>query len=221
MIRLAHPLLETVIPFEDGFVPALVIENRRFFRSYLQDIFRQIEGSDGDAVLSRNMEPIPFSKNAELIDSHLSFTANRKTLLNRIVSALEQKAVNEAYYLRTAQLMQEIERYFNELTEEYTAGLCCAKLNIGSLLKAVGISTDDTAADLEQYLDYMELVREFDRDKVFIFVNLRSYYADEELLPFLNTALTHEYRILLVENQTYDLLPCEKRYIIDADLCEI
>ena len=221
MIRLAHPLLETVIPFEDGSFPALVIENRRFFRSYLQDIFLQIEGSDGEAVLSRDMEPILFSKNAELIDSHLSFTANRKTLLTKIAAALEQKAVSEAFYLHTAELMQELERFVGELTEEYTAGLHCTKLSIGSVLKAIGLSADDTAADLEQYLDYMELVREFDRDKVFIFVNLRSYYPDEELIPFLDTALAHEYRILLVDNQAYDLLPCEKRYIIDADLCEI
>lgn len=222
MTCFAHPLMDAVLKFDEDRVPTLVIENRSFFRQIVQDIYAQTEGYSGECVLSRDLKPIEFSKNAELIDSPISFSVNQKSLLTKIVSALEKLAVNESFYLKTAELIQGIGEYFSELTKEQTAELYCSKLNISSILKAIGICVaDDYASPLEEYIDYMELTREFDRDKLFIFINLRSYFPDSELQAFLETVLAHEYKILLIDNKAYDILSIEKRVIIDEDLCEI
>ena len=69
-------------------------------------------------------------------------------------------------------------------------------------------------------LDYMELVREFDHDKLFITVNLRSYYNDETILKFMETVLAHDYKVFMIENKDYPVLAKEKRRIVDEDLCE-
>ena len=69
-------------------------------------------------------------------------------------------------------------------------------------------------------MDYMELSRELERDKLFIFVNLRDYYSDEEVQPFFNSILSHEYHVLLVDGSSHDLLANERRQTIDEDLCE-
>lgn len=69
-------------------------------------------------------------------------------------------------------------------------------------------------------LDYMELVREFDRDKLFITVNMRAYFDDVLIEQFMKTAISHEFRILMLESNAYRALPYEKRTTIDADLCE-
>ena len=41
---------------------------------------------------------------------------------------------------------------------------------------------------------YMELIREFEGDKLFIFVNLSSYIGKEQLQEFVNTVIGHSFQ---------------------------
>ena len=52
-------------------------------------------------------------------------------------------------------------------------------------------------------------------------VNMRSYIPDREMELFADTALGRGYSLLMLENREYPRLPQEKRWIVDADLCEI
>ena len=75
------------------------------------------------------------------------------------------------------------------------------------------------SGDAERLLDYMELVREFDRPKLFITVNMRSFLSDEIIEKFLKTAINHEHKLLMIESKGYLLLKHEKRLTVDQDLC--
>ena len=222
-MKLAHPELDTVISIDaaPGKVAALVIENRRFFRELLSDIAGQIDGHDGKSVLSENDVPLAFHRCAELICDMIGFSINRKSLLSKVLDALEKDAMGEDHYLESMELLQRVEQYVFTLTKDFTADIVCGKLNMNAILKGVGISVNDEYDDpLERFLDYMELVREFVGEKLFVFVNLRSFFTKEELVPFLETAVAHEYRLLLIDASAADVLPMENRLTIDADLCE-
>lgn len=67
----------------------------------------------------------------------------------------------------------------------------------------------------------MELVREYDSEKLFITLNLRSYISDDEMNKFVNDVVARGYKLLMVENSEYPIIEHEKRYIIDADKCII
>lgn len=54
-----------------------------------------------------------------------------------------------------------------------------------------------------------------------MFVNLRSVVSYETLQLMMDTAITREYRVLLIDNMDYKKLSCESRIIIDNDLCVI
>lgn len=66
----------------------------------------------------------------------------------------------------------------------------------------------------------MELVRELDRDKLFIMVNMRSYFSDEDMENFTESVSLHDFKVLLLENHMSPKLTNTKRYVIDIDLCE-
>ena len=66
----------------------------------------------------------------------------------------------------------------------------------------------------------MELVREFDRDKLFVLLNLRSFFADEHVEKFLETVSVHGYKVLLLDSVSRKKLAHENRITIDNDLCE-
>ncbi|MBR4657205.1 MAG: type II-A CRISPR-associated protein Csn2 [Oscillospiraceae bacterium] len=219
-MKLVHPDLDSVMEFGEERVCTLVIEDQAFFRSFLQDLNEQINGMEGKSVLSVGDRPVSFASNAELIDSWLNFSLNRKTMINKVIGALEQKAVCEAY-LQTAELLGGVERLVMELSESFPCDLVCKKLTIGNVFRGIGVELAEEGADpLEKLLDYMELVREFDREKLFFLVNLRSWYPDETIELFLQSVLGHGYKVLLIDSRDCQRLPSERRVTIDSDLCE-
>lgn len=218
---MAHPLLDHVLTVGEGYVTTLVIEEPSFFRTFLRDIDEQIRGGSGRAVLSRKENILPFDRHAEMLDSFLHFQLGRKPLLNKLVSRLESLAMEEENYLKTASLMSELERYILELAMPLPCGVVCGKMNFGGILKAVGVEiSEDQESDLERLLDYMELTRELERERLFILVNLRSYYSDAEAEAFFASALAHELLILPVDSVSRPKLKNERRVTVDEDLCE-
>ena len=90
------------------------------------------------------------------------------------------------------------------------------------LIKAVSPSFREEYDSLgEKLIDYFELVTEFDRKKLFITLNLRSFITDNDMQKFIDTVLSHEYNVIMIESSERRLLDKEKRYIIDSSLCEI
>lgn len=73
---------------------------------------------------------------------------------------------------------------------------------------------------LERLADYMELIREYGRDKLFVLVGLRGLFSDEMLERFARTVSDHGYRVLLLDHVEGKKFPMERRLTIDKDLCE-
>ena len=67
---------------------------------------------------------------------------------------------------------------------------------------------------------YMETVRELDRDRLFIMVNMRTYFSDEEMERFTESACLHDFKLLLLESISHPPLKHVRRYTVDSDLCE-
>ena len=120
--------------------------------------------------------------------------------------------------------LSNIENIIGEWAFSFPCDIIAGKISVSTLLKSVGIELRDEyegdRGGVEKILDYMELVREFDRNKLFITVNMRSFFDDEIIAEFMKTVISHEYRVLMLESQAYPKLAFEKRVTIDADLCE-
>lgn len=220
-MMLAHPQIDTVFNFSDDGVNTLVIEAPTFFRQFLQDISLQVSGLEGTAVLSRDNMPIAFSRYAEVLDNFLSFEISKKSLISKLQSRLEAESMNAQNYVRTMHLLGELEQYIQELFFNLPGTVVCDRLSISGVLRSAGIEIlDDYGDSLERVLDYMELTRELERDELFVLVNLRSFYRDEEIAAFFKSVLDHSLCVLLVDSVSKARLPLEKRVTVDADLCE-
>ena len=133
-----------------------------------------------------------------------------------LLNSTAQSAMTE-----TSELLCSLERYVDELAFELPGDIICKKCSVSALLRGIGIGLRDDYEDpLERLIDFMELVREFDRDKLFVLVGLRNFFSDVKVEAFLKTALDHGYRLLLLDSVARDKLSCEKRLTIDNDLCE-
>ena len=66
----------------------------------------------------------------------------------------------------------------------------------------------------------MELDRELDRDRLIIMINMRTYFSDEEMNTFIESACLHDFKVLLLESSSFARLKNAKRFTVDEDLCE-
>lgn len=220
-MNFAHPQLDHVLSVGGSYVSTLVIEQPAFFREILEDMDEQLRGGTGCCVLSREGQVLPFDRHAEMIDSFLHFQPGRKPLLTKLTNRLEALAMEGENYLRTARLISELEKYVQELSMDLPCDIYCSKMNFGGILRAVGVElADDQGSGLERLLDYMELSRELEHERLYILVNLRSYYSDAEMEAFFASVLAHELLILPVDSVSRPRLMHERRVTVDEDLCE-
>ena len=219
-MKLVCPYFDDVIKIDEPFVHSLIIENQNVFRELIEDFTVLCGNSDGKSILSISDNPVSFSHYCEIISSFVPFDINKKSLLTSIISSLEKTALNEEFFSRTQQILSKLEVLIDEISFDYTCSVHCTKITINSLLKAVGIElADDYDSIPEKIIDYMELVREFDKDKLFITVNMRSYFTDDTMQFFCDTVISHKFRLLMIENFSYPILEKEKRITIDKDIC--
>jgi len=141
-----------------------------------------------------------------------------------VCNALERAAVSDEHYLETQTLLSSIERHVTDWMFGFPCDIAASNVSVAALLKAVGVFVRDEyegeAGEAEKLIDYMELIREFDRDKLFITVNMRGWFSDETVASFMRAVLSHEYKVLMIESCTHPRLEEERRVTIDRDLCE-
>ena len=218
---LCHPHIETAIDFTIHKVNTLVIENPKFFRSIILGLHDQLSGLSGDFVLSENGKELNLGALTEIIDNCIFLSMNSKALLGKIASAMEQLAYSEDFYLETSNMLHHVEQYINDLSFRLDCDVQCSHQAIAGLLKASGlIIREEYESHLEKIVDYMELARGFNGRNLFIFINMRTFFSNNEIGEFFATILSHNYNVLLVDGVSTNILKDEKRITIDADLCE-
>ncbi|MBQ8320918.1 MAG: type II-A CRISPR-associated protein Csn2 [Clostridia bacterium] len=220
-MKLIYKNMGHVLRFDKGYINELVVENRKMFLDLVSTMIRQAEGEHGDCILSIAEKPVEFSKCADVTVQFAPFQLNRKSLLTKLCSALEQRALLAENYVKTGELVSEIERYILYLAEDLPFEIDCQKLTIGPIIKAVSPEIEEAdKGTLEKIFAYMELVRELDRDRLFIMINMRTYFSDEEMERFAESVCLHDFKVLLLESSSLSKLKHSKRYTVDVDLCE-
>ena len=207
---------------KEGDAIEFIIENQKLFRETVEDFKHQLEGEDGSLILSINDKPVTLRKHVELFDDICPFDINSKALLNRIYSNMESTAISEQFYVKGQELLAQIEQYLDGLGEEQGVFLDYTKLSFDSIVRAIGTRISvDYETPLEAIIDYMELINRYDGEKLYCFINFRSYFNDDEMLAFIQTLSMKGLRTLFLESLERKYIMETKRVIIDADLCVI
>ena len=222
-MKLVHPTLEGQLILSTEKPCVWVIESPRDFSAYIQELFRQSEGKEGQFVLSEGAEEKDVSKCVEVIFNPFAVNINDRKVLNKLYSELSELAVGEEMYIRTQEIKNDLLAYFLELEHTSTYILeADAELDITAILKAIGIRFSDYAGDFVGNLNqYIRIMAELLHKGVIVLVNIGSYISEEKVGQIIQNALYNEIALLMVENVQRELKDNVYQYIIDKDGCEI
>lgn len=221
-MKMVYHSMQSHIMVNPGCVTSVIVENPEYYYEMLWSLARQVKGENGDWVISEDDVLVPAGKKIELIKDVVDFEINKKVLLTKIINAYEKIAMDEIHIDKTMQLLSLIEQYMENLRENYDVDLNYDKITVAQLLKSIGITINASSEKpLEILYSYMKLIREFVGEKVFVFVNLRSYVSTQEFCEFVRTITYHGYQVVFFENKEYPCMQDEIKIVIDNDLCEI
>lgn len=220
-MKLVHSQMGHIIDFNKECANELVIENKKMFVEMVNGIIVQADGMKGDYVLSIKDKPVEFGKYTDVTVQFAPFQINRKTLLTKLYSALEQKALLPENYEKTGEILGGLESYIHQLADDFSFEIDCQRTAIGPIIRALSPEIEENDKNtLEKVFEYMEMVRELDKERLFIMINMRTYFTDKEMELFIESVCLHGFKLLLVESTAFNVLTNTKRFVIDEDLCE-
>lgn len=121
-MKIAHPELKMIIEDSEGIVNVIVIENEKFFCRTVQDIYAQINGNDGEYIISNDNEPVQWGRNSELITQYVPFEVNKKALITKLYNKLKKEAL-ENYYVETCEVTGQIFKYAAQISNSINADI--------------------------------------------------------------------------------------------------
>ncbi len=216
--------LNTPINIHEGLPNILVVENKHLFYNLINDLIKQVEGNDGDWILSENSKIYSISKTTNVIVDFFHLNLNCKPILSKLYSNLKDISAQSDFYMDTITLKQLIIEYFEKINSELILPVeFDAEFDITSIFKMLDVKFSVTDTELVESINIVShILRELVSNKLIVLVNFLNYLTEEEIEIFYRDLYYNKYSILLIENRWNRIKrENEKILIIDDDLCEI
>lgn len=203
-------------------ISTIVMENPLVFTQLLQAIIRQIDGEEGDLLLSEGDKIFTFSKNVVLIDNPLIINCNEKRIITKIHKELGN-IVNTEMYEKYSMLNAEIVKFVETVMDTVPYHLKMDyQVDVTELLKTydVKIATEETDP-LEKLIDYLRALHTICNVKIVMVLNLKQFFTEEQVKQVYEFCFYEKMFLINVEGAKSYLTDVEKCVIIDKDLCLI
>lgn len=221
-MKLIYPQIKTVLDTEIDKVWVLEIENKAFFRKCVLAICDQINGAEGQFSLYCGDEEEDISSTCEIIFNPLEINLTQKKLLGAVEKAMDNRLKEVLPSSELNRDLRNIKDIINNLAFDMNLEIEAARLVPEDLIKIAGITLKEGSnSAIEKVIDYMSLVRRYEKNKLFVFVNMNSYFSSQELTTFLKEVLQMDLDVILINSYRFTSSAEIRRVIVDRDLCEI
>jgi CRISPR type II-A-associated protein Csn2 len=202
----------------------LVIESSSLMFNTIRGLNNQIDGYDGDFVLSDCQEPIEIKKNLQLIVDPFSIRVNDSKVIKKVQELITEEALNEVHYEETNKIMIDLEKYAESLAFTFDGNVVAKdSLSAAALIKLLGFEIDYFFESFEEMiLEYIITVNKYLNIKVFCFVNLFSFLEYDQIKNLIHDINNNHINVIFLESTDPQskFEDCRK-IIIDSDFCQI
>lgn len=203
-------------------INVIVIENKIEYRKFVYSFVNELNIRDGNILLSKDIELLVPEKYIFTFYDYFTFDIN-KYALNKFYKKLKEISMVDFSY-ETAILKTNIEEYVYNITKQYDMYLdISCDLDVTEILKSLNVKIKQySELLLDKIINYINVINEIFGINCFVFISLKEYFSDSEIIDFYNYINYNDFKVVLVEpNNKNNFQTKEKIYVIDEDLCEI
>ena len=211
-IRLNLPILDKSISIE-GFT-LFIIENREVLSNLVQMIYSYDEGSQ----LKLYDSEVRTIKPSELIviSDLLGFSINSTAVVKAVqLDVLDQLNENIEQKNKLDLLLTQITSIVGSQCIESELNLTYNELKIEKIISALEVRVDALSNTLfEQLFEVLQIFKYLVKKKLLIFINVASYFSEEELVAIKEFIELNQINVLFIEPRGVYNYP---QYILDED----
>lgn len=207
---------------EENKITTIVIENPLVMSEVIRNISRQVNGEDGEWILSDQDKVFSAEKISIFLDNPLMVNSNEKRILTRLYKELSEQA-NTLMYEEYTQINSYIVSFLERLLDTVPYHLDMeVDMDLIGILKLYGVKIESYGVSvLEALLDYLRALSCICNIHVVFILNVKQFLTIEEVQQLYEFCFYEKIYIINLEGQKNYNLKQEKCVIIDKDLCII
>lgn len=222
-MKLSIKYIDNNIGFDNSYINCLEIENKNYFYKIVNDINSISNGNILEDVIFSDDEykELNLSNKINMVFDYFNFDFNSK----KIISIINKK-INDNISVEDK---ENLSKLYNKIRKIYLPILNDMDLNIDinndfdldSMIKLLNVSIKQKDNLLDNLFLLVDIEKELSINKIIVFINLKQYLNNNELIELYKYLLYNNVVVLLIDSQSYGVCnEYEKKLIIDDELEE-
>lgn len=207
---------------EETRISTLVIENPVVLCDMLQDLANQINGNEGEWILSEADKVFSLAKSSMFVSNPLGVDCNEKRIITKIYKELDENVksiMHEQYCELNSNIVRFMEQLLNTVPYHLDMELI---MDAVAVLKAYDVRImTDSREPLERLVDYLRAISSICGIRVVFVLNLKQFFSREQVSQLYEFCFYEKIYLINIEGIKNYILKEEKYVIIDKDLCLI
>lgn len=220
-MKLVHGNWDFAIECQEGKINQLIIESPDLMAELIIELNNQINGSDGNFVLSENQSELKLSSALDLVMDPFSADVNNRRVLNKLYKEIRELAYDGEQYLKTRETIGGIMTLIEELSDSINVPVIYDdEVDFEAILKAVNLKIDiELESLIDRIIEYSRAMVEYCNVKLIVFINIKTFISNNNLIKLYEFWNYNKINVLLMEGNSNSLGELENTWIIDKDQC--
>ena len=222
-MKLCIKYIDNNLVFNNEYINCLEVENKNYFYKIVKELNNIANGEMEDNVIFTDNESneINIINKINIIIDYFNIEFNSKKILSLI-----NKKINSSISVNDK---DNLSKLYNKIKKIYIPILNDMDLNIDInndfdldlIVKLLNVSIKNKDNILDNLFLLTDIEHELNISKLLVFVNLKQYLNEQELIELYKYLLYNNIVVLLIDSQAYGVCnEYEKKIIIDNELEE-
>lgn len=222
-MKLCIKYIDNNLVFNNEYINCLEVENKNYFYKIVKELNNIANGEMEDNIIFIDNESneINIINKINIIIDYFNIDFNSKKILSLI-----NKKINSNISVTDK---DNLSKLYNKIKKIYIPILNDMDLNIDInndfdldlIVKLLNVSIKNKDNILDNLFLLIDIEHELNMNKLLVFVNLKQYLNEQELIELYKYLLYNNIAVLLIDSQAYGISnEYEKKIIIDNDLEE-
>lgn len=221
-MKLIHSGYQLELSLRENQVTVLTVENKDAYRTLVSDLWNQVEGGEGEIILSDGEKIKKISKEMELVVNPFGLDCNNRKVISKLHQELKEVS-DELLIQEAAEVNKNIVEYLDKIVQYVPYAIDFeVDLDMNALLKMYDVRISCLGENLlEKIIEYMRTMSRICNVRIFVFVGLKQYLTIDELEQLYEFVIYEKIHLICIESMFTKCLNSERCWILDEDLCII
>ena len=223
-MNLIYTFLDNKIDLYNDYVNSIEVLNNNYFYRLTNLIYKYSNDQEVEELyFTENNEELKLNKKIRIITNYYDFDFNNKKYINELIKNISNNTddnillkLNNNYnklYKVLSSLINSVDLNFKvDINDEFS---------INEILNNFNLSIPSKDNLLDNLILLIDIEKQFNINKVLVFINLKDYLSREEIIEFEKYCIYNNVYVILFDNSKYKNNSYEKKFIIDNDLSEV